>query len=367
MTGPLFWVAAFGFLATVAESWYWRSPNRGFENFITIANRAAGTISFVNPRSLRSELNYKLANGGEPLYFVCLFRPLRRQGLELWVGDRKNSRLEILNIRNRRVRTTGFLPTPNGTFHSMLTQRFDARRPLSFTTCDIDNVTIVHDVRSRRQLCLMKRPAQVAAVGAKPHDVSSDEKYAYVTYVGAFDGRGYIASYVARTCKLVAVTNTLKDPHVAVRFGSPKLFVAAQGGEFLTLSVPGLRLQTRTLMSSPHGIVLSFNSRFVYVTNIADGGVNAVVVFRVQDGGMVNCPEIRTTHATPHNPDPSFDSSRLYITHTIAGETFNSEWKIDTRTGCLDPKSERVFNSGDTPFGIALVSSRRIFRFLISQ
>ena len=47
-----------------------RAKAHTFEDFVAIANRAAGTVSLVDPVTLETMVEYELPNGGEPMY-VC--------------------------------------------------------------------------------------------------------------------------------------------------------------------------------------------------------------------------------------------------------------------------------------------------------
>lgn len=325
----------------------------GFSNYIAVANRADGTVSLVNPHTLHS-LNFRLPDNAEPMYVAAIFSQFRFRVRELWVGDRHNNRVVILKLGARHISIDQVLSTPRGPFHSLATQELQSPHPLVFTACDIDNVVVVHDVRSRRRVCKMQMPDIVRHAGGKPHDVTSSGNYAYVTFVGTSDGAGYVASYVARSCKLISVIKTAEDPHVAIRPGT-KVFITAQGGELLMRSVPHLRPIRRMELPSPHGIFVGFRKRFLYVTNIAEGGKNAIVVIRVYDWKLVSCPQINTTFPTPHNPTLSFNGRTVYISHSIANKSVNSAWSICKLTGCVIPGTEKIFHSGLNPFGIAVV------------
>jgi hypothetical protein len=62
-----------------------------------------------------------------------------------------------------------------------------------------------------------------------------------------------------------------------------------------------------------------------------------------------------TTNAVPHNPAVSDDGTQLFITHSGGTSTKNSAFDIQY-DGCVDPSSERVFETKLNPFGIAIMA-----------
>lgn len=315
-----------------------------FSGNIVIANRASGTVSIINPRHNATVLVKTVdLPGTEPMYFAY-----SHQKSELWVGDRANSRLQILKMAGGKVERDGSISTPEGIFHTFFTQDPREPYPLVFTACDIANVTVVHDLTTRREVAIIPLPPVVAALGGIPHDVTANRDYAFVTYIKNSDGAGYVASYNTKTFEMVNVLKTANDPHVAIR-DDTALFVAAQGGELLLVSVPDLNEMKRDVQMSPHGAIISFNSRHLYITNIADGGDNALVVYDAATLEKLPCDEIKTTNAGPHNPTVTLSGLKIFTTHSSANSM--SVFDIDRR-GCPIQSSEMVFETGMNPFGI---------------
>jgi DNA-binding beta-propeller fold protein YncE len=273
---------------------------------------------------------------------------------EIWVGDRANNRLVVLKMIGCELVMDGYVSTPAGLFHSMITQRGDVDYPIAATTCDIDNVIIVHDLTTRRELAVMERPQEAIDAGAKPHDVTTNGDYIFVTFLGTADGAGYVASYDTVTFELVSVLETAADPHVAIR-GDTDLFIAAQGGVVYKVSVPDLTILSSTDRPSPHGMIVSFDSKYMYTTNIGEGGDMAIDNWDVGTGAKMDCPDVTTTWPTPHNPTISFNGKYLYITHSGGDSTKNSRFHIG-HDGCVDPHSEYVFDTNLNPFGLFVVA-----------
>lgn len=141
---------------------------------------------------------------------------------------------------------------------------------------------------------------------------------------------------------------------LSVREGA-NLWVTAQGGKVLQLKTPGLETLRTYSLPSPHGIFMSYNNRRVYVLNIATGGKDVVHVFEQKSGNKISCPVVNTMHSSPNNAVLSYENDWLFISHAIDGQSFNSMWAVDVNTGCVDPSSEKVFLSGELPFGVRVI------------
>lgn len=281
-----------------------------------------------------------------------MYFALSQSKSEIWVGDRTNNRLVILKMMGDTLELDGYVDTPAGLFHSMITQT-NVKYPIVVTSCDIGNVTVVHDLTTRRLLATLERPQDATDAGAKPHDVTTNAHYIFVTFLGTEDGAGYIASYDAFTFELIAVLETVADPHLAIR-DETHLFVAAQGGEVLKVSVPDLEVIKSWHRPSPHGMFISNDSKYLYTTNIAEGGKMAVDVWDVDSGNRMDCPAVTTSNPVPHNPTVSIDGSMIFITHSGATSNVNSAFEI-AGDGCLEPESEMTFETNLNPFGLFVV------------
>ena len=309
----------------------------------------------VNPDTLKVDASFKLPNDGEPMYPALTFTSFNGGARELWVGDRKNNVMVIIKLLNNQLVLNTTLPMPRGVFHSLHTQDLYSERPTVITTCDIDNLTIVHDIATRRISCTLERPERAARANAKPHDATSDGFYHYVTFLGGKSDVGFVAVYDAFTCELITVKPTGGDPHIAVRPNTP-LFVPSQNGRRVTIhNVPALERISSTDLSSPHGTQMLYNSKFFYTTNIADGGKDAIRVFDVRSRKQVPCPKVNMSNPIPHNIASTFVDDKIIITHSGATSNVNSEWRINPSTGCVIPSSERVFVTDLNPFGISCV------------
>ena len=303
--------------------------------------------------------NYTIP-GSEPMYFA--YSPWKS---EIWVGDRANDRIEILALKGRSITSAGSIPTAKGIFHSFFTQDPTVTYPLSYTVCDIDRVTLVHDLTTRRLLATIPLPPVVSSLEGKPHDVTANADYAFITYIGSKDGAGYVASYDTINFNLINVIKTAVDPHVAIRkpnakHSSTELMIAAQGGEVLLVNVPDLSEISRDDdQPSPHGMFIGQFGQMLYITNIAEGGANALVVYKTDTLRQVRCDQVNTSLGVPHNPATVMFGKRIFVTHSGAQNQV-STFELG-RKGCPVQKSEKLLTTGINPFGIlALPPAKRM-------
>lgn len=248
----------------------------------------------------------------------------------------------------------GTVDACSGVFHSIGTQASSEEYPLALTVCDVDNVVAVHDMTTRRLLATLERPEEVAQTGARPHDVTANADYIFVTFLGSSTGPGFVVSYSATTFAMLGVLETADDPHVAIRNDS-LLYVASQGGTVYQISIPDLTILFETDRPSPHGMIISFDSKYLYTTNIAESGAMALETWSVDTGErMEECAEVVTSFAVPHNPALSIDGRSIFLTHSGSASIANTRFAI-LENGCVDPNSETLFETDLNPFGIAVI------------
>lgn len=329
---------------------------------LVTADRSAGTITVIDSSRANATKIISVGSASEPMYIASDVR-----NRQIWVADRSTSRLIRYKYTRYGFLRSGSVSTANGTFHTMSTQDDRTFFPLAWTSCDIDRVTTVHSMNDGKRLATIATPAFINKLGGFPHDIAVAFRFGVVTYIGATSGKGYVAIYDAFNFKRVAIRALAQDPHVAIR-GNSDLFVAAQGGDasqgrVYKLSVPGLNILATDRQPSPHGICISFDERVVYVTNIAEGGENAIVVYRASDLKRLNCGNISTPFAVPHNVAQSFDMSKLFVTHSLPDIGATSVFDLDHR-GCPVQSTLKVETTGLLAFGITPFSPQlKIWRY----
>lgn len=314
------------------------------------ANRQSGTISVINANKPNRTSTINLGRGAEPMYISADIR-----NRQFWIADRATNKLIKFKYTLYGFVRQGSFSTANGTFHTIATQDDRTLFPLAWTSCDADRVTTVHLMTNGKRLATIPTPQFIENLGGFPHDLTASFRFGFISYLGASTGRGYIACYDAFNFKRLSILKVAQDPHVAIR-GNSKLFVVSQGGDsslgrVYMISVPDLKIMAFDRQPSPHGIFVSFDELLVYVTNIAEGGNNAVVVYSAITLKRLNCGNITTPFAVPHNIAQSYDMSKLYITHSSPDTGAVSVFKLDSR-GCPIQSSVEVEHTGLLAFGI---------------
>ena len=94
----------------------------------------------------------------EPMYVY--YTPIRNR---FFVGDRGNNRVVVFNARTLEMETT--VPAGAGVFHMWGT----TFRKQLWVNNDIDNTATVIDMRSLEVLATVPMPADLVALGGKPH------------------------------------------------------------------------------------------------------------------------------------------------------------------------------------------------------
>lgn len=275
----------------------------------------------------------------------------------------------ILSIKKRKITPLMTLPAGTGVFHSYATQRTspDERGAGQvWTTCNVANVTLVHDVASRALVATLPVPPQVAAVGGVPHDTTATRDHGYVTFRGGRDGYGYVVAYsIPNNYAVMGTLRTAADPHVAVADANT-IVVAAQGGTvFTTDPCMMCRLTMDKMQPSPHGVGAAPSGAAWYVTNIAGGGENGLVTYTPQPAGRrpgaIVQPAcggpLNTTVAVPHNVAVSRDDRWVVVTHSGAASTAVGVWEVGA-DGCIKAGSEMLVHTARNPFGIAVYGGK---------
>ncbi|GAB0491549.1 hypothetical protein MMPV_002803 [Pyropia vietnamensis] len=321
-----------------------------------VANRGGGTVSLIDPDKAAVVDTYELGRVGEPMYLATPFGTR-----EVWVGDRANSQLHVLQVFENKFYPTFRLDLPgcDGVFHTMASQLPVSSGGTVWTTCDKSNITVVHDVTTHTVIGTIPLPKRVAALGGVPHDTIANERFGYVSYIKNSDGAGYVGVYSVRTLSLVRLIRTAEDPHVGL-FADSNVIIAAQGGEVSTFRPGFAGGCPRTVdrkQPSPHGVAVALSGSHGYITNIADGGDAAIVTYRLNRSSgspQRGCAAVKSSRPIPHNLSITSDDRILLLTHSGANSTVVGLWKVN-KDGCVDPKSERLIETGANPFGVCFL------------
>ncbi len=326
-------------LATVGEA----APKAGK---VVVANRASGTISVISA-SDRSVETYELPSGGstpEPMY--VFYSPI---GKQVFVGDRGNDRVVAFDADTFDV--VGTAATGSGVFH-MWGSRATGEL---WVNNDIDNTTSVIDMATLETMATIDTPADLVAMGGKPHDVIVDLQgfYAYVTVIDVSGPGDFVVQYDARTYEEVARAVVGDDPHVSLSTGGSNLYVPAQGSDVVdVLDRENLAVVAELPIPGAHGAGMRVNGRTFYTTNLPGGGTDALWTIDTRSNIVVGDP-VDAPYAVPHNLALTPNGRWIYLTHS--GDTSDKVTVYSTKGRSRVPSYVTEVTVGLNPFGLAYV------------
>jgi DNA-binding beta-propeller fold protein YncE len=315
---------------------------------VVVANRASGTISVINARNGELRGTYDLPRDAgdatpEPMYV----NQAGRQG-HVFVGDRANNRVVAFNARSFEV--IGTVPAGQGVFH-MWGNRGGGQL---WINNDIDNTITVVDPGSLSVLATVEIPADLVAMGGKPHDVVLDPRgrFAYVTILGVSGPDDYLVQFDAQDFTELRRQPVGKDPHVSIGKHT-QLFVPCQNSDQVLVFHPWtLDLVDEITVPGAHGAAMARNGRRFYTTNLPGGGAGALYTIDTRRRQIVGGP-VDTPYAVPHNLAVSPNGKMLYVTHSGGASDKVTVYRLTGRHHL--PQHVGEVTVGLNPFGIGVV------------
>ncbi len=313
---------------------------------VVVANRASGSISVISTKTGNVD-TYQLPPGNsdpEPMYVY--YSPIHRR---VFVGDRANDRVVAFDARTFDVE--GMAAAGAGVFH-MWGSRATGEL---WVNNDIDNTTSVINMRTLETVTTIPTPADLVAMGGKPHDVIVDPQgfFGYITVLGVANPGDYVVQVDARTFEVVSRAMVGLDPHVSLSRQKPNLYVACQNSDVVNVLDRGsLASITDIPIPGAHGVGMSTNGRFLYVTNLPDGGNDALWVINTRRNATVGDP-VDSSYAVPHNIALTPNGKKIYVTHSGGAADKVSVYRTRGRSPMPIPGGE--ITVGLNPFGIAYV------------
>ncbi len=313
---------------------------------VWIANRASGTVSVIDVRSdeVVETLEMPGAERPEPMYVFYSIRTNR-----VFVGDRANDRVVAFDADTREV--IGEAATGEGVFH-MWGSPGTAQL---WVNNDVDNTTSVIDLRTLETIGTVDTPADLVAMGGKPHDVIVGPLglFAYVTVIGVDGDTDWVVQYFALTGDEIGRAEVGDDPHLSIAYGTRDLYVPAQGGDAVHV-LDRLTLDEKAVITvdNAHGAGMDLDGRTFFTTNIADGGAGGLV--KIDTRTMeVSAEPTDTPYPTPHNIALTPSGNKLYVTHSGMMADRVTIYRAAGRRG--QPRLIGEVAVGLNPFGLAYV------------
>ncbi len=324
----------------------------GRDGGVVVANRGAGSISVIDAGTL-GVTHVALpaaANTPEPMYVTySAIHDL------VFVGDRANNRVVAFNAADYSVNS--IIPTGSGVFHMWS----DDRRGQLWVNNDISNDVTVIDLASLSVSATFDVPADLVALGGKPHDVILDPNTSrgYVSLIGVNDpaspGSDYVVSFDGGTYAETARRAVGGDPHLSLSATNDLLFVPTQDTDQVSVLD---RSTLAPVAGSPidvpnaHGATMRADGSVFYTTNISDGGTAALYAIDTATLQTVASGPDDTGFGVPHNLALSADESLLFVTHSGATSTAISIFDVSNP---FDPVLLTTVDAQANPFGIATV------------
>lgn len=318
--------------------------NKHLPGRILVANRGSANISVIDVRADTVTATVALppaANKPEPMYVVHV--AARNQ---VFVGDRANNRVVVFDGRTFAVKD--IIPAGAGIWHMWADQ---VNRQL-WVANDIDKTATVIHVRTHEVLATMPMPADLSALGGKPHDVFVHPRghAAYISIVGLPGTNDVVLKYDTCTFTEVGRAAVGKDPHLAISRQKDLLFVPCQNtSEVVVLDADDLSELDSIPVPGAHGAGMKRNGKVFYTTNLPGGGAQALWTINTRNGSIIGSP-VDTPFATPHNIALTPNGRKLYLTHS--GPTSTKVTVFTTSEKDPTPVYSTTVDVGLNPFGL---------------
>jgi DNA-binding beta-propeller fold protein YncE len=320
---------------------YDQFPARGR---VAVANRGSGSISVIDARAGDLIDTYPLPagpNAPEPMY-VVYFPGMNR----LFVGDRANDRVVAFDARTLAVEAT--VSTGTGVFHMWA----DSQDGQLWVVADIDKTISVIDARTLEHMATVPIPADLAALGGKPHDVILDPQrpLAFATVLGIAGPNDYVVQFSTDTFEETGRAAVGKDPHLSLARQNDKLYVPAQNSSTVTvLDRESLAELDTIAVPGAHGAGMRRDGKVFYTTNLTGGGSGGLIGIDTTSDTVIT-PTTDTPYPVPHNIALTPDGHTIYVTHS--GPTSDKVTIYSTVANDPRPVFAGEVTVGLNPFGI---------------
>ena len=327
-------------------------------SFVAVANRNDGSVSFIPDQAdVQSKvITVNLPNTtatAEPMY-------VSYAGDKVYVGDRANDAVVVLDPSNLTAAPTVITGIAKGAFHQW------SNGKTLVVACDTAKSVTVVDLATQKVSKVIDLTNQGAELnilaGQKPHDIviTPDGDAILVTIVSTNEGKEGILKIDGTTLKVVKKIELAAkaDGHLALSAMAPdRVFSPQQGlNKVASYSLTDLsEAQTAIIVNAAHGIGVSGDGKYVYVTDIANNGATgALYPFSVtKDGGAQTLKSagsvVTTTVGTAHNVAVTQEGN-IFVTHSGASSKAVTRF---TRGTDGKPEFKQKIDVGLNPFGMA--------------
>jgi DNA-binding beta-propeller fold protein YncE len=309
---------------------------------IVVANRGSGSISIIDARTYELIETLPLPGGGEPMYVV--YTPAKNR---VFVGDRANDRLVVYRAQDFSLE--GTVPVGAGVFHMWA----DPQSEQLWVAADVDDTFTVVDPKTLEVLATVPIPADLAAMGAHPHDVILDptRDYAYATLLGLAGPEDYVVQFSTETFQELGRAAVGKDPHLSLARQDGQLYVPSQGGNAVyVLNRETLALIRQIPVPGAHGAGMTRNGKIFYTTNLPGGGIDGLFAIDTRSNTVIGSSD--TPFAVPHNIALTPNGKTLFVTHSGPNDKVTI---YDASRQNPVPVYAGAVTVGQNPFGLTYV------------
>jgi len=300
-----------------------------------IANRASGSVSVINTQTNEVISTLALPDAGEPTYVVH-----NDYNNTFLVGDFKG---RVIAFDDQNFEITGSAEAGFGVFHMWLSPN----RQQLWVNNIADRTISVINPNTMENITTINAPSDLGAFTQHDVIVSPDNSAAFVTFLGG-DADDYVIKYNTSTFEEEARAAVGPDPHVSLTSVNDKLYVASQGsGEIAVLNRSDLSEVTVLNIPNAHGLGMNNAGTYLYVGNIAEGGMSATYTIDLLTNTLIGLP-VDAPFSAPHNYAVSSDDSKLFITHSGASNDQVSVYSLSPT-----PTLIGTIGVGSNPFGLA--------------
>jgi YVTN family beta-propeller protein len=321
------------------------TPARGR---VVVANRALGNISVIDAKTHAVEtIDLPMETGEnvpEPMYVVYVAAKNR-----VFVGDRANDRVVAFDARDFSVE--GTVPTGAGVFHMWA----DPQGQQLWVNNDVDNTTTVIDPKRLKVIATVPTPADLVALGGKPHDVILDptQNFAYVTVLGLAGANDYVVKYSTLSFEEVDRAAVGQDPHLSLSRHNNLLYVPSQNSDAVyVLNRETMDLVTIIDVPGAHGAGMTRHGKVFYTTNLPGGGTDGLFAIDTGSNTVIG-DSVDTPFAVPHNIALTPSGHKLFLTHS--GGTSDKVTVYTISGNDPRPVFEDTVTVGFNPFGLTYV------------
>jgi DNA-binding beta-propeller fold protein YncE len=311
---------------------------------IVVANRASGSISVIDTKTDAISGTYDLPMGSstpEPMYVV-----FSNQTRQVFVGDRANNRVVVFDSRS--FNTVGTVAAGAGVFHMWA----DLRSKQLWVNNDIENTTTVINPRSLEVITTVPTPADLVALGGKPHDVILDHigKYAYISVLGVSGSNDYVVRFNTRTFQETGRAAVGKDPHLSLTWRNKFLYVPCQNSNTVyILDRRSMALVKVVTAAGAHGAGIPQHGKTFYTTNLPGGGTDGLIAINTRTNEVIGASD--TPYPVPHNIAITQNSRKLYVTHSGGTSDKVTVYTLSRKNPVPEYLTE--ITVGLNPFGLA--------------